>query len=217
MHKFLQSPLCKLDDMARSSCNQFYNKWDRSRSLKLRATSRLWLVQHFLYQERHIRLIRDDITYQFVLNFSDVHCMSHGWFFMVWVLKWDSAYLEVMFSCLHWLDLTKLRKRKFVLSCEYFEFRYHVFGLFFISSLFLYVFLLICRSVYPFTSSSLSVSLSVWEAKRNCRNVKGCSHEWFCALWLTSGSMCLTDESVEDKLESIISGYLATQAVMSLK
>ena len=37
---------------------------------------------------------------------------------------------------------------------------------------------------------------------------KGCLHMRFCAERLTSWSMCLTDESVEDKLQRIISGYL---------
>ena len=38
---------------------------------------------------------------------------------------------------------------------------------------------------------------------------KDCLDVWFCALWLTSWSMCLTDESVEDKLQQIISEYPA--------
>ena len=40
--------------------------------------------------------------------------------------------------------------------------------------------------------------------------VKGCLHVRFCALLLTSWSMCLTDESIDDKLQWIISGYLST-------
>ena len=34
---------------------------------------------------------------------------------------------------------------------------------------------------------------------------RGCLHVEFCALRLTSQSMCLTDESVEDKLQPVIS------------
>ena len=39
--------------------------------------------------------------------------------------------------------------------------------------------------------------------------LRGCLRVQFCALRLTSCSMCLTDESVEDKLQQNISGYLA--------
>ena len=39
--------------------------------------------------------------------------------------------------------------------------------------------------------------------------LKGCLHVRFCALGLTSWSMCLTDDSVEDKLQQFVSGYLA--------
>ena len=37
-----------------------------------------------------------------------------------------------------------------------------------------------------------------------------------CVLRLTSWSMCLTDESVEEKLQRIMSGYLAAETVMEL-
>ena len=39
-------------------------------------------------------------------------------------------------------------------------------------------------------------------------SLKGCLPVRFCALRLTSWSMCLTHESVEDKLQRIVSGYL---------
>ena len=38
--------------------------------------------------------------------------------------------------------------------------------------------------------------------------LKGCLHMGFCAVRLTSWSICLTDETVEDKLQRIISGYI---------
>ena len=52
--------------------------------------------------------------------------------------------------------------------------------------------------------------LYLGKESKSCACVKDCLHVEFCALRLTSWSMCLTDESGEDKLQRILSGYLAS-------
>ena len=56
----------------------------------------------------------------------------------------------------------------------------------------------------------LSTVLMIKEENKESKvNKNLCNEAEFCALRLISWSMCLTDESVQDKLQRIITGYLA--------